>query len=129
MWLYFIPLYVLAALVLLYGALALLGRIQGGRYARPVVTLLMRMPLVGRLLKRASRAALERQNPELAGAIQKLERAGATRDPQRAQAALSRMTAAERQAYLNAAGEQEAVPAAMNRAQRRRLERMRNRRP
>jgi hypothetical protein len=124
MWLYFIPLYVLAVLVLLWGSLALLGRIRGGRYARPIVATLMRLPLAGRLLKRVSRAALERQNPELASAIRKLERSGVTRDPQRAQVAMSRMTAAERRAYLEAAGEQEAIPAASNRAMRRRLERM-----
>ena len=73
-------------------------------------------------------AALERQNPELASAVKKLERSGVTKDPQRAQQALSQLTASERKAYLEAATEQEAFPEPMNRAQRRRMERMRKNR-
>jgi type II secretory pathway component PulF len=122
---YFIPLYILAFLALLVGVFALLSRIRGGKYARPVVQFLLRVPVVGKLLRRASTAALERQNPELASAVKKLERAGATQDPQRAQQALSRLSAAERKAYLDAASEQQAMPEPMNRAQRRAMERMR----
>ena len=88
----------------------------------------MKVPFVGGRLKKASRAALERQNPELASAVSKLERSGATRDPVKAQQALSRLSAAERQAYLEAAGEQGAMPQAMNRAQRRAAEKMKKRR-
>ena len=58
----------------------------------------------------------------------KLERSGATRDPMKAQQAMSRLTAAERQAYLDAAGEQGAMPQAMNRAQRRAQEKLKKRR-
>ena len=128
-WTYFVPLFVLGALALLFGIVALLSRIRGGRYIRPVFTLLARAPLVGKLLQRASRAALERQNPELASAIRKLERLGATRDPKRAQAALSQLTAAERRAYLDAAGEQTDEQAAVpqNRALRRQMARTRKR--
>ena len=123
-WIYLIPLWILLALLVLIGIFALLGRIRGGRYIRPVVQGMMKMPLLGRLMKRASEAALERQNPELASAIKKLERSGATRDPRRAQAAMSNLTAAERRAYLDAAGEQtEAL--ASNRQMRRQMERAR----
>ncbi len=125
MWTYFIPLYVLGALLVLMAAFAVLSRVRGGRYVRPVVALLGRVPLLRRLMTRAWKAALERQNPELASAIAKLERSGATRDPQRAAAALSRLTPAERRAYLEAAGEQGVLPTPQNRAERRRLERMR----
>jgi hypothetical protein len=127
-WLYLMPLWILLALLLILGIFALLSRIAGGKYIRPVVQFLMKMPLVGRGMKKASEAALERQNPDLASAIKKLERSGATRDPQRAQAAMSRMTAAERRAYLDAAGEhtEEAMPE-MNRQMRRQLERARKR--
>jgi hypothetical protein len=123
-WFYLLPLYVLGALLLLLGIFFLLSRIQGGRYLKPVVNGMMKVPLLNRLLKRASQAALERQNPELASAVKKLERSGVARDPQRAQQAMSRLTASERQAYLDATAEQtEGV--AQNRQQRRQLERAR----
>lgn len=121
---FFIPLFVLLALVLIMGSFALLARVQGGRYIRPIVTGMAKVPLLKRLLQKASRAAIERSNPELASAMKKLERSGALRDPQRAQAALSRLTAAERQAYMEAAGEMGAMPEAVNRQQRRRMEKM-----
>ena len=122
---WFIPLYILGGLLVLLGIFAVLARVRGGRYLRPIVTGLARAPLIGRFIKRASAAALERSNPDLASAIRKLERAGAMHDPQRAQRALSTLTAAERRAYMEAASEQGAAPAAQNRAQRRRLERAR----
>ena len=123
-----IPIIVLGALVLVLLALNLLARVQGGRFVRPIAQGLMKVPFVGGRLKKASRAALERQNPELASAVSKLERSGATRDPVKAQQALSRLSAAERQAYLEAAGEQGVMPQAMNRAQRRAAEKMKKRR-
>jgi hypothetical protein len=123
-----IPIIVLGALVLVLLALNLLARVQGGRFVRPIAQGLMKVPFVGNRLKKASRTALERQNPELASAVAKLERSGATRDPMKAQQALSRLSAAERQAYLEAAGEQGAMPEAMNRAQRRAAEKLKKRR-
>ena len=125
-WILLIPLWILLALLVTLGVFALLGRIAGGKYLRPVVTRLMKLPLLGRGMKRASEAALERQNPDLASAIKKLERYGATKDPARAQAAMSNLTAAERRAYLNAAGEQvESLP--QNRQMRRQMDRARKR--
>ena len=123
-WLYLFPLYVLGGLLLVLGVLAGLGRIKGGRYLRPIVTGLMKLPLVGRLMRKASQAALERQNPELASAVKKLERSGVAKDPMRAQQALSRLSAAERQAYLDATAEQ-TDNIAQNRQMRRQLERAR----
>ena len=121
-WLYLVPLYVLGALLLLLGAFALLGRIAGGRYLKPIVAMLMKLPLVGKLMKKASQAALERQNPELASAVKKMERAGVARDPQRAAQALSRLSRQERAAYLDATSEQsDALP--MNRQMKRQMER------
>jgi ABC-type phosphate transport system auxiliary subunit len=124
-WIYLTPLYVIGALLLLLGVFALLGRIKGGRYLKPIVQTLMKLPLVGRGMKKASEAALERQNPDLASAIKKLERSGALTDPQRAQKAMSRLTAAERRAYLDAAGEQQPEGMPSNRQMRRQLERAR----
>jgi hypothetical protein len=121
---YFIPLFILAGLLLVFGVLVFLGRFRGGKYLRPIVQALTKVPLLDRGLKKASRAALEKQNPDLASAIRKLERTGATRDPLAAQRAMSKLTPAERKAYLDATGEQE-MPATMNRAERRRLEKVR----
>jgi len=114
-----IPVYILGGLLLLLVVLNVLARVKGGRYVRPIATTLMKVPWVGGKLKKASRATLERQNPELARAVEKLERSGATRDPMKAQQALSRLTVAERQAYLDAAADQGVSPEPMNRAQRR----------
>jgi hypothetical protein len=124
-WLVLTPIWVLAALVVLLGILALLSRVRGGKYIRPIAQRLMKIPLLGRGMRKASQAALERQNPELASAIKKLERSGAARDPMKAQQAMSRMTAAERQAYLDAVGDQTELPQEMNRQMRRQLERAR----
>jgi hypothetical protein len=124
-WLYLLPLYILGGLLLVVGLFALLGRIQGGKYLRPIVQGMARVPLLKRGLQKASTAALERQNPELASAIKKMERLGATRDPKRAQSAIGSLTPAERRAYMDAAQEQgytEQMP--QNRQMRRKLERM-----
>jgi hypothetical protein len=127
-WIVLIPVYILAGLVLLLLVLNLLARVQGGRYVRPLARGLMKLPWIGKRLEKASRASLERQNPELASAVTKLERSGATRDPMKAQQALSRLTAAERQAYIEAAGQQDAAPEPMNRAQRRAAEKLKKQR-
>ena len=122
---WFIPIFVLLGLILLLGVVALLGRIQGGRYLRPIVLGLAKVPFIRRMMEKASRKAIERSNPELAKAMAKMERSGALRDPQRAQAALGRLSATERQAYLEAADDLGAIPEGVNRAQRRRMEKMR----
>jgi hypothetical protein len=123
--LYLIPVFVLGALVILLGLFVLLSLIRGGRYLRPVIAFLSRVPLMKRLIERASEAAIERYNPELGSAMRKLKRAGADRDPMQAQKAMGTLTADERKAWMEAAGQQGAIeqqPA--NRAQRRALERM-----
>ena len=125
---YLIPVFVLGGILFLLIVLNLLARVQGGRYVRPLARGLMKLPWIGKRLEKASRASLERQNPELASAVTKLERSGATRDPMKAQQALSRLTAAERQAYIEAAGQQDAAPEPMNRAQRRAAEKLKKQR-
>ena len=123
-WFYLFPLYILLGLLLVLGVFALLGRVKGGKYLKPIITGLMKLPLIGKLMKKASQAALERQNPELASAVKKLERSGVARDPTRAQQAMSKLSAAERQAYLDATAEQTET-VAQNRQMRRQLERAR----
>jgi hypothetical protein len=124
-WTYFIPGYILAFLLLLLGVMALLARWRGGRYLRPVVQKLAKVPLFRRGIAKASTAALQRENPELASAIKKMERMGAVTDPRRAQKALSTLTAAERRAYLAAADQEGVMPEASNRQMRRRMEKAR----
>ncbi len=124
-----IPLYVMGALLVLLLFFVLLGRIRGGKYLRPIMQLLLKVPFLGGALQRMSRAAMERNNPELASAVRKLERVNATRDPQRAQQVLSQLSAAERQAYLDAVADQgDEGPMPANRQQRRQLERQRKQR-
>jgi len=127
-WTILIPVYVLGGLLVLLVVLNVLARVKGGRYVRPLAKGLMKLPWVGKQLKKASQATLERKNPELASAVQKLERSGATRDPMKAQQALSRLSAAERRAWLEAAGEQDAMPEPMNRQQRRAAAKLKKRR-
>ena len=71
-----IPLIVLGVLLLLLVTFVVLGRVRGGRYLRPIVTWLAKVPLIGRGIKKASMAQLERENPELASAVRKFEAFG-----------------------------------------------------
>src|SRR2546423_15648477 len=105
-----IPIVVLGVLVVILLALNLLARVQGGRFVRPIAQGLMKVPFIGNRLKKASRAALERQNPELASPVSKLERSAATPDPLKAQQALSRLSASDRHAYPEADSRPAAVP-------------------
>ena len=118
-----IPLWILLGLLLLLGVVALLGRIQNGRYLRPVIGLITKVPLFRRWLQKASNAALQRSNPELASAMKKMQRSGALRDPNRAQAAMSQLTAQERRALIEVQEQQGGgAPEATNRQMRRKLD-------
>ena len=119
-----IPLWILLGLVAMLGVLALLGRIQNGRYLRPIIKLISKVPNLRRWMEKASNAALERSNPELASAMKKMQRTGALRDPMKAQAAMSQLTRDERRALLDMQEEQGlgVAPEATNRQMRRRLE-------
>jgi hypothetical protein len=123
-----IPLWILLGIVLVaavvLGGLALLGRIQNGRYLKPVVRGASKVPILKRGMEKASNAALERTNPELASAMKKMQRSGAMRDPTKAQAAMSQLTRQERRAVLDMQEQQGlgVEPEATNRQMRRRLE-------
>ena len=126
-----IPLWILLGLVVILGVLGLLGRIQNGRYLRPLFALMSKVPFLKRMLEKASKAAIERTNPELASAMRKLEpHAKHLHDPQRAQKAMSRLTREERAALLDMQEQQGGGPAAeaTNRQMRRQLEKQRKRR-
>ena len=119
-----IPVWILLGLILVLGVLALLGRIQNGKYLRPLILGLMKVPFLKKWIQKASNAAIERQNPELASAMKKMQRTGALRDPMKAQAAMSQLTRDERRALLEMQEQQGAgvAPEATNREMRRRLE-------
>ena len=119
-----IPLWILLGLLVLLGTFALLGRVQNGRYLRPVIGLITKVPLFRRWLQKASNAALERSNPELASAMKKMQRTGALKDPMKAQAAMSQLSREERRAVLDMQEQQGlgVAPEATNRQMRRRLE-------
>jgi hypothetical protein len=119
-----IPVWILLGLIVLLGVLALLGRIQNGRYLRPIINVITKVPILKRWMQKASNAALERSNPELASAMKKMQRTGALRDPMKAQAAMSQLTRDERRALLDMQEEQGlgVAPEATNRQMRRRLE-------
>lgn len=123
-----IPVWILLGLVFLFGVLFLLSRIKGGKYLRPLFTTLAKIPILRRALEKASEAAMERSNPELASAMKKLKRyGGATTDPVKAQQALSQLSAKERKAVLDMQEEQGIAPQNLSREQRRRLERAKRR--
>jgi hypothetical protein len=127
-WLILIPLWILLGILFIFGILFVLSRIKGGRYLRPLFTTLAKIPILRRGLEKASEAAMERSNPELASAMKKLKRyGGATSDPVKAQQALSQLSAKERKAVLDMQEEQGIVPQGLSREQRRRLERAKRR--
>jgi hypothetical protein len=118
-----IPLFILLALGLIFGVLLFLARFRNGKYLRPMIATLSKVGFIRRFFERMSNAALERQNPELATAIKKMQRAGTNPDPQKVQKTLSQLSPAERRAYLDAVQEQ-GMPAEANRQQRRLQQRM-----
>jgi len=119
-----IPLWILLGLVLVLGIFGLLGRYKGGRYLKPLFELAAKVPFLKRQMEKASKAAIERSNPELASAMRKLEpHAKQLHDPQQAQKAMSRLTREERAALLEMQEQQGGIePEVMNRQMRRRLE-------
>jgi hypothetical protein len=124
MWWLWIPLGIVAVVVVGFGLLVLLGRFRNGALLRPLVTNLSRIGFMRRFFTRVSTAAIERQNPELASALKKINPVASNPNPQAVQKAMSRLTPAERRAYMEAAQEQGAVPDSANRQMRRQAERM-----
>ena len=115
----FIPLFILAGIAVFFGIVVLLGRFRNGRYLRPIIAALSKVPWLRRQFQKVSQAAIERQNPELASAMRKLQRVGPNPNPQQAQQALGQLSPTERRAYLDAVDEQGGMPEPANRQQRR----------
>jgi hypothetical protein len=119
-----IPLIVIGVLTVILGVFLVLGRFRGGRYLKPIIALMSKVPFLRRWFQKLSQAALEKQNPELASALRKMQRVGTNPDPVKAQQALSQLSASERRAYLEAVQEQGAMPEAANRQMRRQQQRL-----
>lgn len=124
MWWLWIPVGILAVVTVFFLLLVLLGRYRNGALLRPLITSLSRIGFMRRFFTRISTAAIERQNPELASALKKINTVAQNPNPQAMQKAMSRLTPAERRAYFDAANEQGAVPESANRQMRRQAERM-----
>jgi len=124
MWWLLIPVVVVGLVLVLFLLLVVLGRYKNGALLRPLIARLSRIGFMRRFFARISTAAIERQNPELAGALKKINPVAGNPNPQAVQKAMSRLTPAERRAYMEAAGEQEAIPESANRQMRRHVERM-----
>ena len=123
LWL-FVPLIIVGVVLVLFLALVVLGRYRNGALLRPLIATLSRIGFMRRFFTRVSTAAIERQNPELARALKKINPVAANPNPQAVQKAMSRLTPSERRAYMEAAQEQGGVPESANRQMRRQAERM-----
>jgi hypothetical protein len=125
-----IPLWILLGLAVLLLAFGLLARVDNGRYVRPIVLGMAKVPILRRGMEKAQKASIERTNPELASAMRKLEpHAKRLHDPQTAQKAMSRLTREERAALLEMQEQQGGAGAEpTNRQMRRQLEKQRKRR-
>ncbi len=117
-----IPFIVLGVVLLLLGTLAVLGRVQNGRFLRPLVVQLSKIGFMRRWFQRMSVSALERSNPELASAVKKMQQFGDPSTPEQVQRAMRLLTPQERRAYMEAAGQETSNIEPTNRQQRRRLE-------
>ena len=124
MWWLWLPLIIIGVLGFLFLLLLLLGRFRNGALLRPVIAWLSKVGFMRRFFTRVSTAAIERQNPELASALKKINTVAQNPNPQAMQKAISRLTPAERRAYFEAAEEQGAMPESANRQMRRQAERM-----
>ena len=49
-WLYLIPVYLLLLVLLVFGTFAILSRVRGGRYLRPVIATISKVPILKRLM-------------------------------------------------------------------------------
>jgi hypothetical protein len=124
MWWLWVPVVIVGSILVVFLLLLLLGRFRNGALLRPLVTQLSKVGFMRRFFTRVSTAAIERQNPDLAGAMKKLGAVSQNPNPQAVQKAMSRLTPAERRAYFEAAEEQGGVPDSANRQMRRQAERM-----
>jgi hypothetical protein len=128
-----VPIYLLIPIIFLgLGILFLLlmlalGKIRGGIYMQKLVMTLAKIGFKRRFFVWSQKRLVEKQNPELASVMRKLERLGPSPDPRQTQQVISRFTRAEKRAYdeyLAMARDQGTLPEAPNRQARRQQQRM-----
>jgi len=122
-----IPLIVMVVAIVLLGLLFFLGKFRGGRYMQALVMRLAKIGFMRRFFTWSQTRLMEKQNPELASVMRKLERLGPSPDPRQTQQVISRFTRAEKRAYdeyLALARDQGTLPEAPNRQARRQQQRM-----
>jgi uncharacterized membrane protein YgcG len=120
-----IPLYIIVAIAVLFGIFVFLARFRNGKYLRPIILWLSKVPWLKRQFEKVSRAAIEKQNPDLASAMRKLQRAGANADMKKLQAVYNSFTPEERRAYQEMADQQGGgMPDNANRQMRRAQQRI-----
>jgi hypothetical protein len=122
-----IPIIVLGIAVLLMLLLLFLGRFRGGRYMQSLVMTLAKIGFMRRFFTWSQKRLMEKQNPELASVMRKLERLGTSPDPRQTQQVISRFTRAEKRAYdeyLATMRDAGTLPEAANRQQRRQQQRL-----
>jgi hypothetical protein len=122
-----IPLIAIGLAIVLMGLLIFLGKFRGGRYMQKLVLTLAKIGFMRRFFTWSQKRLMEKQNPELASVMRKLERLGPSPDPRQTQQVISRFTRAEKRAYdeyLAMVRDQGALPEAPNRQARRQQQRM-----
>ncbi len=118
-----IPLIIIVSVLVFMGLLIFLGRFRNGRYLRPIILQLNKIPWLAKQFQKVSQATLEKQNPELASAMRKLQRVGPNPDQKKLAQAYHSLSQDERRAYQEAIEQQGGMPEAPNRQMRRAQER------
>jgi hypothetical protein len=121
-----IPIIIIGSLLVILATMAILSRVQNGRYLLPLAKLLMKIGIIRRQMEKMSIKQLESSNPELASAMKKIKTFGEPTSPEAAQRMLRVLTPSERKAYMDAAGQETSIEEqlgdAPNRQLRRRME-------
>src|SRR2546423_5642252 len=100
MWWLYVPLVIVGVALLLLLLAVGLGRFRNGALLKPMIRSLSRVGFMRRFFASVSTKAIERQNPELAAAIKKLNPVASNPNPMAVQKAMSKLTPAERRAYM-----------------------------
>jgi hypothetical protein len=78
---------ILGAVVVFFALLVFLGRFRNGALLKPVIERLSRIGFMRRFFTSVSTKAIERQNPELASALKKINTVATNPNPQAVQKA------------------------------------------
>jgi hypothetical protein len=113
----------LVVVAVVFGGLFFLSRFRGGRYLQKLGLLMAKVPFLRRQLVKMNQAIIERQNPELASAMRKLNRV-ANADVKKQAQAFQTLSPEEKRAYQELVDKQGGGPEPANRQMRRAQERL-----